>query len=350
MSQEYVIKKVPQDFQVRENLVVELVSQAEATHHYLLLRKRGYATMEAVKLIADELGLPSTSVTYGGLKDEDGITEQLIAVPLDGLPPERETKAWSVRANVGRWLELRHYGYGGEPLRIGQLEGNGFRIILRGLAPAFAEQLADRRKIDLFFLNYYDTQRFGVPDGPKRTHCVGSALLANDWDLALRTLIELNAPESPLAASWAGNARDFFAALDPRTTSFYLAAHSSAAWNAELGEVVMRACPQKSFEVTVDGIAYRYAMDMDSVVSLLSSVRELPYVRYTFEDLTPVATASSRSTVVQTRIAIGQAKPDEFAEGRASVRLGFFLPSGCYATAAVRQLVAVVSHGLEDRV
>jgi tRNA pseudouridine13 synthase len=340
MSQEYVVKQVPEDFLVRENLVVPLVERAEATQEYLFLRKRGYTTMEAVRLLAAELDLPSSSVTYGGLKDEDGVTEQLVAVPTGSVPAGHATGPWRLRSDGERWIELHPYGYGREPLRIGRLEGNGFRIVVRGLAPAVAEHLTGLRKIGLFFLNYYDTQRFGVPGGPKRTHIVGSSMLAKEWDHALQTLIELDAPESPLAASWRGVPEEFFRGLDPRTASFYLAAHSSSAWNAELGRLVAKLGPDRSREVTVDGIGFRYTADADGVVEVLSERRDLPYERYSFDGGVPIAATSRRPTVVQSTVSVGRCEPDGTTPGRASVSLGFFLPSGCYATAAIRQLFA----------
>lgn len=334
-----VLKHVPADFLVRESMVVPLADAATADWHYLVLRKRGYTTMEAVRLIAERLQTPTTRVTYGGLKDEDGITEQLVAVPARALPVDGAGPLWE-RHDGERRLALLHYGHGHTPLTIGRLEGNGFRVVVRNLTPHHASRLATLRKINLFFLNYYDTQRFGVPGGPKRTHHVGAAVLAGEWDKALAELVELRAPESALAERWQGPARDFFLDLDPRTTSFYLAAHGSHRWNAALGEAVYRACPDRWYPVELDGLAYRYASSVDAVTAVLGTARELPYARYGFEDGRPVEKQSLRPTTVQTTVTVTAREPDAHHPGAYQVTLGFFLPSGCYATAAVRQLLA----------
>jgi len=329
---EPVLKHVPGDFLVRENVVVDLVDEKAATHQYSLLRKSGYTTMEAVRLLADRLALAARDITYAGLKDEDGITEQLVALPAGHLPARR---FWR---DAERWLELLPYGLGDGPLEIGRLEGNGFRVTLRDLSPAEAATLSAARKINLLFLNFYDTQRFGVPGGPKLTHVLGGALLDEDWHTALSVLIGLDAPESGLAADWRGTARDFFAALDPRTTSFYLAAHASAQWNADLADVVAHACPQQHIDIELDGMDYRYVDSDDAAAAVLGAARELPFTKYAFRDGAVTSRLSPRPTVVQTTVEVGADTPDPYFPGRCAVPLSFFLPSGSYATGAIRQL------------
>jgi tRNA pseudouridine13 synthase len=337
MSEAAVLKHTPADFMVRETLFVCLNTQSNTGQQYLTLRKSGYTTMEAVRLIAEQTGLVSTNITYGGLKDEDGITEQLIAVPVGALVPD--TGTWELGAGEDRWLRLSHYGYGQDPLRIGHLQGNGFHLVVRNLDPDHADALAARRKINLFFLNYYDTQRFGVPGGPKRTHHVGAAMLAGDWELALRELVALRAPESVLAGRWDGSAEAFFRGLDPRNASFYLAAHASGEWNAALRDVVSRVSAGGHDRVELEGLVYYYLTDIDRILAALATASDLPYARYGFDGGEVQVHESKRPTVVQAAVSVSAAGPDESHPGRSCVEIDFHLPSGCYATAAVRQLM-----------
>ncbi|MER5987664.1 tRNA pseudouridine(13) synthase TruD [Streptomyces sp. NPDC001787] len=336
-----VFKHRPGDFRVRENLVVPLTRARSAAHRYLLLHKYGYTTMEAVRWAADRLGLPARDIGYAGLKDEDGETEQLLSVPFtagaaeDGRPEEELAHS----AEPGRWLRLCHYGYGHEPLTVGRLNGNGFRVVLRDLDEATATRLEGRGRLSLLFVNYYDTQRFGVPGGPKRTHLVGEALLNEDWGLARRELADLGAPESVTAQRWTGPDRELFRhGLDARTTAFYLAAHSSAVWNARVRDLVATNCPENSVETSVDGLPYRFPVSGAGAATLLTARHELPYTRYAWRDR-PVERATVRPTVVQTLVTVERAGPDDAFPGRHAVEVGFLLPSGCYATAAMRQLV-----------
>lgn len=339
MSDEPVVKYQPGDFLVREMVVLRLTPAAEASQHYLLLRKCGYTTMQAVKLLAEAFGVNQRSITYGGLKDEDGITEQVIAVPHGGVPPEVCTRGWRSADESAPWLLVQHYGYGIDAMRIGHLEGNGFQIVVRNLTEALANSVAARSKVTLLFPNYYDTQRFGVPNGPKRTHLVGAAILERRWDTALAELAALRSAESVAAQQWTGKPQSFFDELDPRTVSFYLAAHASMRWNLDLAELVRATCPQEHLQVDVDGIGYHHVTSVNAAARVLGKAATLPFVHYEYVDGVAKARESERTTVVQTIVSVSRPEVDRSHSGRYSCELGFFVPSGCYATVAVRQLL-----------
>jgi tRNA pseudouridine13 synthase len=334
---EAVIKHRPEEFLVRENLVVAFSPRSEASYEYLLLRKCGYTTMEACRLVALELNVPPREVSYGGLKDEDAITEQLLSVPRGSFRPD--SRDCIVRhEDPPRWMEMQRYGYGADPLQVGMLEGNGFQLVIRNLNEATAAHFQEERRLHTFFLNYYDVQRFGVPDGPKRTHLVGGALLDGRWDDALAELAVLRSPESELAEGWACGAQQFFQQLDPRNTSFYLAAHSSYRFNTELASRVMRTCADANVAVDVEGLQYRYVTTPQAAAQIAADAAWLPYIRYGFSDGVPRPRPSQRATVVQVTINVCSVEDDETYQGRRKATVRFFLPSGCYATAAIRQL------------
>lgn len=344
-----VLKHVPEDFLVRESMVVQLSDEPTASHHYLVLRKCGYTTMEAVRIVADWLSISPRDVSYGGLKDEDGVTEQLVSVPAGTCVPGRQEANIRLDREGSNWIHLQHYGYGCEPLRIGHLEGNGFRIIVRNLDAESAKFLESMKKVNFFFLNYYGIQRFGVPGGPKRTHLVGAAILDKEWEKALQELIELGVPESRMAQEWRGSAQGFFAEIDPRTVSFYLASLASRQWNDQLKFSVSRACPRSMISIDVEGVSYQYASSTDAVIKMLGTGSELSYTRYTYECGSPVSQISMRPSVIQTVISMGTHKPDERIPGAYQIGLRFFLPSGSYATTAVDQFLTIAAASLNAR-
>ncbi len=238
-----------------------------------------------------------------------------------------------------RQISIHHYGYGMAPLRVGRLDGNSFRIVVRNLDPEVAGQIGATRKISFCALNYYDTQRFGVPTGPKLTHILGACLLKGDWQGAFDTLLMLGAPESPLAERWEGRPEAFFEErLDPRVVSFYLSAYASHEWNRALEAVVADAGPDRSYIETVDGIDYRYLWTSQAAADILAKRPDLPYRRLTL-DREIAETSSSRATVVQVPLLLEAAEPDDMHPGKSSAVLRFALPSGCYATCVVRQLL-----------
>jgi tRNA pseudouridine13 synthase len=336
---EPVLKLQPRDFLVREVLVLPLSDKADAPFQYLTLRKCGFTTMEAVRVVSRRMELQNADVTYAGLKDEDGITEQLIAVPSSAMATLPDPAGLSIFESDSRWLQLQPYGRGESPLQIGVLEGNSFKVTVRNLAPAHADALARQKKTHLFFLNYYDTQRFGVPGRPKHTHLIGRALLQQDCATALRTLISLESPESELAGRWTGDPEDYFAQQDPRTVSFYLAAFGSYEWNSSLRETVAAAARSETYSRNLEGHTYDYVSSDDAAVKVLTMARALPQARYTYKDRQIASSTSMRPTVVQTQVTVSDAVEDEHFSERSRVQLSFFLPSGCYATSAVRQLL-----------
>lgn len=330
-----VLKHFPADFLVREVTVPITVPQADASHRFLLLRKCGYTTFEAVRLVAATLGVEPQGVTYCGLKDEDAITEQLLAVAAD-LPVDEAPRLIGAEE---RWIEWSHYGFGQTGLSIGGLVGNAFRIVVRDLEPSFAEYALGRRKLHGYTLNYYWTQRFGVPEGPKRTHLVGRALLDRDWDAALAGLAELRSPESTSARQWTGRAEDFFLRADPRLTSFYLAAHSSYLWNALVRKTAEEVFTSPGTVLELEGIEFFLPSNTADAIRLMAHADMLPYTRYTFTPEGVEERESVRATVQQTVISVTDCRPDEAHPGRSAITLDLFLPSGSYATSTIQQVL-----------
>ncbi|MFK0174315.1 tRNA pseudouridine(13) synthase TruD [Streptomyces sp. NPDC090306] len=341
MSDGIKVKYVPEDFIVRESAAVRLAPPDSAEHRLYLLRKRGYTTFQAVRWISESLGIPESQVGYCGLKDEDGLTEQVISVPSDA--DDRMPGAQRTAVDGNRWMRCLPYGESAELLQLGQLEGNSFKIVLRNLERRCVEQgpLA-AKKLHFYFLNYFDTQRFGVPGGPKVAHLVGGALLAERWAQARELLASSGSGEATAARDWTGADADFFTHLDGRVTSFFLAAHASHQWNRTLAEQVKKYRSDVR-EIEVEGVEFTYANGVGDCVGILAALHEIPITRYSMQDGVVRERQSVRASVVQTVVEIADRRPDEHFTGRMQAELSFFLPSGSYATAAVRQLTTLMS-------
>ncbi|MFE4333868.1 tRNA pseudouridine(13) synthase TruD [Streptomyces sp. NPDC056831] len=342
------LKQRPGDFLVRENLLVPLIDPGEATHHHLLMRKCGFTTFEAMRLLANQLGCDSEDITYAGLKDEDGVTEQLVAVPMRAANGVLGAGTVDIVPMSGTdCLSVQHYGYSNGPLRVGRLEGNTFRIVVRNLDVELACQLEARRRISFCALNYYDTQRFGVPCGPKLTHVLGRHLLKREWQEAFDVLLRLGAPETCIAQQWQGSPEEFFTkALERRVANFYLSAWASHEWNRTLSDLVREVADDEVYAMTVNGITYDYLRTSQAAAQVLARTSELDYRRLTFGSEAP-ETSSPRATVVQVALQVDAAQPDDAHPGRAAVTLCFALPSGCYATGVIRQLLTPFIESVE---
>ena len=344
-----VLKAHHHDFVVQESLILPAQDEPNAPYQYLWLRKRGYTTFEAVGRIAAVCGIPASDLSTAGLKDEDAVTEQHVAC-RGGLSPDQIAEFNMRHASGVRVMSLTPHGYGHHDLRTGHLEGNGFRITVRGLSPAFAEALGTlgEHASDLFFVNYYDTQRFGVAGGPKTTHHIGRALLEDDYGRALDLVRESRSAEAEHARHFTGPAADFFDGIDPRVRAFYLCAHASHLWNDQLTTRLRNISRHPLNETTREGIPYTFATHRDDVLALLQDATTLPYTRYRWADGAMRCTQGLRPAVVQTRVRVERTSGDTDTPGRYACRLALFLPTGCYATNAVAQWVAWIARTAPD--
>jgi tRNA pseudouridine13 synthase len=336
-TRSFIFKHRPEDFRVQEGLVLEKCARDEARTQYLMLRKSGVTTQAAIEAIARKAGIASLDISYGGRKDEDGITEQVIAAPVEAeLPDGGWEQEWPVE---GGWIGLCRIGYGRERIRIGQVGGNCFRTVVRNLAPDEVARLVERGRSSLFCLNYYDTQRFGMPNGPKLTHLVGGALFAEQWDDAAALLAVSGAPDARRLADWRGGAADFFGSLEPRVRDFYLAAYESSLWNDALAELVRTHCAVTAKgKICVEGLNYHFVDDRREALKVLQAVQELPYRRHDSSSGETRVRMLSRPTVVQVVADFGEPESDTFFPSRLSLPISFMLPSGCYATMVLRQI------------
>ena len=332
-----ILKYCPEDFRVVENLVLPITSSScnGGNLAYLKLLKCGYTTFEAVAAVSAYFGISSRDVQYAGLKDEDAITEQTIALPRNVV--NLGCRGFNQKFAGSQYMRIVKYGVGHEAIEVGRLNGNGFRITVRNLERDTAERLFAMGKVSFSFVNFYDTQRFGVPNGPKTTHLIGGALLNGKYDEALDILKLSGSPESKFAVEYQGDPEMFFCLLDKRTTSFYKSAFSSYEWNAKLMSLLDKVV-ESSNAITptmyFEGIPYRFFFHDQPVRSLFTKYPYLPYRKHYSS-----SPEGKRSTTISTEVAMTDLVQDQYHDGQFALNLSLFLPSGCYATMCIKQLV-----------
>lgn len=151
------------------------------------LYKENKDTMEAIAQLARVLQLPQKLFSYAGTKDKRAITCQWVTAYK--IPAEKVSRAINLELSRGfRNIRTGHYSYVEQPLKLGELQGNRFTIVLRDVDAdektclEAVEALARRG-----FVNYYGMQRFGTGGVP--THLVGKALLRQDWARAVALIL-----------------------------------------------------------------------------------------------------------------------------------------------------------------
>jgi tRNA pseudouridine13 synthase len=213
-------------------------------------------------------------------------------------------------------------------------------VVVRGLSRELADDLAKLPGAPaLHVLNYYDTQRFGVPKAPKTTHLIGSALLSGDTDNALRLLRLSGTPEADAAKGHRRSSAEFFRELDPRVRAFLCCAHASFEWNSRLRERLVSIAAGGCVSMSVEGVPFVFAQSDADAVRLMASQPTLPYDAYRAHDGEVRCTQAQRATVLPVRFRLHGIADDDLFAGMRKCEVSLFLPSGAYATNALRQLM-----------
>lgn len=153
-----VLKALPEHFRVTE--VLDIALSGEGEHLWLLIEKRNLNTEEVAKSLARLAGLKIRDVSYAGLKDRKAVTRQWFSLQLPGRADPDFSSLWG--ANL-QCIESRRHS---RKLQRGAHSANHFVIHLthlqadRVLLESRLQQLAAQG-----VPNYFGPQRFGYAGG-----------------------------------------------------------------------------------------------------------------------------------------------------------------------------------------
>lgn len=318
------IKTAPEDFEVEEIPAYEPSGSGEFL--YLWIEKRDLGAEYFTRQVARKLEIPVGEIGTAGLKDRRAVTRQWVSVPA-----RAEERLGRLEGDGIRLLNVSRHG---NKLRPGHLHGNRFRILIRDVEGAAAEnvtRIADALR-ERGLPNYYGTQRFGRD---AETLQLGLAMLRGE---SVRR-------------------------LNPFVRKFALSAAQSALFNACLGRRlqdgllhrvlpgdVMAKLPLGGLFVALDVAREQARFDAREIVTAGPI-----FGRKTFA---AAGEAAAREAVVLQDFGL---TPDSFtgfgkllqgtrrhnlvyvtdlaaAMEAAGVRLTFTLPAGSYATVLLREL------------
>lgn len=234
-----------EDFHVEE--VPLYLPCGEGEHLYVVVEKRGIATLPLIDRLARALSISPQRIGYAGLKDARAVTVQTLSIQGGVAEDVARLELQGVR-----FLSMARHR---NKLRRGHLAGNRFAIGVReagpdavGRATAILAMLAERG-----VPNFFGPQRFG---NQGNTDALGRAVLARDGQAFLVELLaghpaaqdrvragDLAAAQAALpeqcrhelrivaAASRAGAADAAFRAIPRPLLRLYLSALQSALFN-----------------------------------------------------------------------------------------------------------------------
>uniref|UniRef100_A0A0B7AA66 TRUD domain-containing protein n=1 Tax=Arion vulgaris TaxID=1028688 RepID=A0A0B7AA66_9EUPU len=147
-----------------------------------VLYKENKDTMDAIGLISKNLKVKESLFQYAGTKDKRAKTSQEITSYK--IHPKKLSFMNKVLWNMG----LGNFQYVKEPLKLGQLSGNQFTIVLRNVQESLETVNSAITSLKTQgFINYFGMQRFGTTLVP--THRVGCSLLHGDWEKAVDLIL-----------------------------------------------------------------------------------------------------------------------------------------------------------------
>lgn len=327
-----VIKQKNSDFIVREVPCLPKIFHEPKGHDYtiLLVEKSGYTTFEIIDSLSRQLSLGRDTINCLGLKDEDGVTQQSISVRKTLADADIKKLGWNGAPNE-KFVCYEIQGYSDTPLIEKKLHGNIFQILVRGLTADQAIKLQHSIKDKQLhvFLNYYDQQRFGLPDGPFFTHLIGEALVSKRYDQAA-DLYKKSGNYQIDGFNEEDINEDIFTKINPKKVDFFVSAYTSFLWNAALADIM----PKTKSTVSIFG-GYQLPSYSDVRIPV-----NLQISGYEFKDKEVQPYSKSRQSSVCTNIYVGKPIKDDINTDKFALKLEFFLPTGCYATMAVKQLLA----------
>lgn len=148
------------------------------------LFKENKDTQEALGLIGKMLGIQPRSFGFAGTKDKRSVSTQRVTVFKQYASRLAALNDRLIGIKVGDFCYVK------DDLLLGQLLGNRFTIVLRGVVAdsedtiqASAESLGRHG-----FINYFGLQRFGSGSIP--THHIGATLLRGEWKAAASTILD----------------------------------------------------------------------------------------------------------------------------------------------------------------
>jgi len=324
------LRSQAEDFIVDEELSFTPTGHGE--HLLLQVEKIGQNTQYVAKQIALAAGLKARLVSYAGLKDRHAVTRQWFCVPVP-IKQELHYQDWNIEG-VRILQSIRHQ----RRLKIGSIKQNHFQIKLRKVSDK-AELSAKLQQIVQGVPNYYGEQRFG--------HCGGNLQLAARLfagesipDRQLRGLA-LSASRSMLFNQQvsARIREKLFASLLPGSV-VQLDGSGSVFAVPELTEEITRRLQEQDIHPTAILPGVGKVLEADAALDW--QLQQLAPYQHWVRALCDLNVNTERRACRLVPKALSYQWQDD------TLALQFALPTGCFATSVLRELVKYQDLGREQ--
>ncbi|MGV3620205.1 MAG: tRNA pseudouridine(13) synthase TruD [Archangium sp.] len=383
------IKQKPEDFSVKESFRFDEVENGP--YRVYLMDKQKLSTFDAVARIQQRFGLPPGSVSYCGLKDKQGRTEQLVAVKGVDIDIQEED------------LRLKFMGRTDKALSSKNTTSNRFAVTVREIQNRELQEvtLAATEIERLGVVNYFDSQRFGALKHGQGF--IAKDLIKGDFEAALHNYLAVPSEldltdDAKVKKFWSENWGDWtakvpyaagrkyqriihalrdepedflnaFLQIDSAYRAMLLFEYQSYLWNEGARRLLQLQFPREHlFPMPYQAGTLLHHTDVTPELSAWLKDRTFPLLapnssfkdpkveeavkwvmgkeKLTFEDLRIEEAPKllyfkheERPLLVHPgKLVVGKPRPDELNRGFLKVNIAFTLPPGSYATLVVKRL------------
>lgn len=383
------LKQKPEDFSVKESYRFDPVHDGQ--YRVYLLDKQKLSTFDALGKIREKFGLKPDAISYCGLKDKQGRTEQLIAVRGSDIDVQEPN------------LRLKYMGRTDKPLTSANTTSNRFSVTARAVTerelPQLSKAAAEVNRLGV--VNYFDSQRFGSLKHGQGF--IAKDLLRGDFEAALHNYMAVPSPldrtdDAKVKQFWSENwghwsercpyaannkyfrilkslreyPEDFLSAflqIDRDYRALTLFTLQSWLWNEGVRRYLQLTFPREQlFPVPYQAGTLLFHQDADPKV--LEKLRELTFPLLapdtvfkddTIKEAAVWALGKEKLTLEQLRVegaermmyfkheerpvlvypaklVLGKTREDELNRGMLKLNVAFTLPPGSYATLVMKRL------------
>ncbi len=320
----YLLKQTPEDFIVEEQNKFNFLEQGKYT--IFTLKKINYTTEDAIQKISSCLKLERKKFGYAGIKDRNAITTQYISI---------ENGSKKIEELTLKDIELNFEGYLQNPITLGSLTGNNFKITIRNL-----EKNAVLKEIK-HSINYFDKQRFSGNNSE-----IGKSILKKKFKEACELIIQHEGSyKDNITRHLENNKNDYINALRkiPRKIlMIYIHAYQSKIWNETVKEYLKKQENDKLQEIPI--IGFSTEIENTTIKEIITKIMEQEQI--TFRDFIirelPELSFEGNQRPIHVEIKnlkIENKEKDELNQDKYKIKVEFFLEKGAYATMAIRQML-----------
>lgn len=359
-----------EDFQVEE---IPIILEPGEEYTIFWMEKFNWDNNKALMYIAKKLHIGLNRLSVAGTKDKRAVTKQRVSVW--NIPPEEIEKI-----NI---KDIKLYGFekSKERLRLGDLKGNSFKIIVRDIGLE-KENLKDRihsafNELNQGIPNIFGPQRFG--EVRPITHLVGKEMLNSKFEEALKIYLSMIFEKEPedsriartvLIKDWnkegfkralelfpkrliyerrmldylIKNPNDFAGAirrLPSKLMKMFINAYQSAVWNKTAEQVFQKGIDVRRIKMVGFDSKLDETNPVDKIILDILKKDKIKFENFKMKSMPELkCSGAEREYILKPEnLKLSDISHDDFNQGKLKALIEFSLPSGSYASVILKEIM-----------